>query len=465
MRLHDDHEQPDGRAEDGRAANDRTEDDAMNGVHTNSASTNGTCNDIAGDGQRDRHGSTTHACGAMLERREEIRRRFPMVLFAVEHFGGEPMRDGADVRLAGAGLGGFRINEARGVWRHDRANLGGDVFDLVGYALDGPEYFTDKARRFRRAFLHAAAIVDALPKTANAAAPRPKRRERAATPRTVLIAPGTNADAEHAPAEYAPSERTPAQPKRVYRTLVAVYNYFDEASHPLFQVRRYAPKHFLMRRRGPDGAWAYGLGAGWYRRHGKVWFRVPANEVFDDTTGMVTSEQATQSGPPSREALTREAPTREAPTPSAVWLDAVRLVPYRLPEVRTAIEHGMLVFLCEGEKDCDALWMLGAVATTNPFGALKWRPEYTPLLAGADVAILPHNDQPGERHAAQVAAALRSTARSVRVVRLPELPVGGDVDDWLRRGGTLGELFDRTATTPLYEADDDGRDDDGGTAR
>lgn len=460
MRLHDDHERPDGRAEDGRAEDGCTKDGCIDDGRAANGHTGGDAIDRQDD-TTDARGADARA--AMLARREEIRRRFPMVLFAVEHFGGEPIGDGADVRLAGAGLGGFRINEARGVWRHDRANLGGDVFDLVGYALDGPEYFTDKTRHFRRAFLHAAAIVDALPKTTDATAPRLERRERAAYPRPVLGASGIDTDAAHAPSEHAP-----AQPKRVYRTLVAVYNYFDEASHPLFQVRRYTPKHFMMRRRGPDGAWAYGLGAGWYRRHGKVWFRVPANEVLDDTTGMVTSPQLSDSGPPSRDVSTSDALAHEAPTPSAVWLDAVRLVPYRLPEVRTAIEYGMLVFLCEGEKDCDALWMLGAVATTNPFGALKWRPEYTPLLAGADVAILPHRNELGERHAAQVAAALHATARSVRVVRLPELPVGGDVDDWLRRGGTLGELFDRTAATPLYEGHDDGRDDtvrgDGGGA-
>ena len=69
--------------------------------------------------------------------RKEIRAGFPMVVFAQARFGGTPIRDGQDIRLAGIGLGGFRINEHRRVWRHDRAQCGGDVFDLIGYALFG----------------------------------------------------------------------------------------------------------------------------------------------------------------------------------------------------------------------------------------------------------------------------------------------------------------------------------------
>lgn len=49
---------------------------------------------------------------------------------------------------------------------------------------------------------------------------------------------------------------------------------------------------------------------------------------------------------------------------------------YGLPEVVRAVQSGNLIFIVEGEKDADALRALGLVATTNPGGAGKWRPEF-----------------------------------------------------------------------------------------
>lgn len=106
---------------------------------------------------------------------------------------------------------------------------------------------------------------------------------------------------------------------------VAVYDYVDESGRLLFQVRRAAGKRFYQCR--PD------------------------------------------------------------PTSKSGWrfnLDGVRRVPYRLPEVVTAVARGDEVFVCEGEKDADAVRAAGAVATCNPGGAGKWRPEYTATLAGDD---------------------------------------------------------------------------------
>ena len=80
------------------------------------------------------------------------------------------------------------------------------------------------------------------------------------------------------------------------------------------------------------------------------------------------------------------------------------------------------------------------VATCNPGGAGKWQDNYTAALAGRDVCILPDNDAPGEQHAEIVARALYGVARSVRIVRLPDLPNKGDVSDWLRGGGDRDAL-------------------------
>jgi hypothetical protein len=60
-------------------------------------------------------------------------------------------------------------------------------------------------------------------------------------------------------------------------------------------------------------------------------------------------------------------------------LDGVRRVLCRLPEVIGAIERGARIFVCEGEKDVEAVERAGGVATTNPGGEGK---DATDDLAG-----------------------------------------------------------------------------------
>jgi hypothetical protein len=115
-------------------------------------------------------------------------------------------------------------------------------------------------------------------------------------------------------------------------------------------------------------------------------------------------------------------------------------IPYRLPELLAA-EHDT-VFIVEGEKDADTLAALGLVATTNAGGAEKWSPDLDQYFKGREVYILPDNDEPGARHAKQVAERLSSVARLVRVVNLPSLPEKGDITDWLENGGTLDGLLE-----------------------
>jgi hypothetical protein len=120
-----------------------------------------------------------------------------------------------------------------------------------------------------------------------------------------------------------------------------------------------------------------------------------------------------------------------------VWnLDGVRLVPYRLPEWKDK----PYVYIAEGEKDVDNLWALGIPATCNPMGAGKWKQEYNPSFAGKKGFVLPDNDEPGERHARDVARNLLGVAQEVRIVHLPNLPPKGDVSGWIKAGGTRQEL-------------------------
>ena len=106
-----------------------------------------------------------------------------------------------------------------------------------------------------------------------------------------------------------------------------------------------------------------------------------------------------------------------------VWnLKDIRIVPYRLPEILEALALGEPVAIVEGEKDADRLAKLGIPATCNPGGAGKWRDEFGAIFDGADVIVLPDNDDAGRDHAERVAKSLASHAARIRVVELPDLP-------------------------------------------
>lgn len=98
-------------------------------------------------------------------------------------------------------------------------------------------------------------------------------------------------------------------------------------------------------------------------------------------------------------------------------LDNVRRVLYRLPEVIEAVGNGQTVYICEGEKDVEALRGIGKVATCNPMGAGKWKPEYAQPLSGAKVIIIADRDEPGRAHAETVKQSLQGIAAEVYVFR------------------------------------------------
>jgi len=205
---------------------------------------------------------------------------------------------------------------------------------------------------------------------------------------------GTSAFAE-ASAAARPSESRTARPKAARpapRRLVETYDYADEEGALLFQVVRYDPKGFSQRRPAEGGTWAYSL-------------------------------------------------------------DGVRRVLYRLPEVLAAAVRP--VFVCEGEKDADALAALGLCATTAPMGAGKWDAAYTEALCGAGVVILPDNDPAGRDGARHIARELHGRSKRTRVVELPGLPEKGDVSDWLAAGGTKDALLSLVKATPNWEPEPD----------
>ncbi len=171
--------------------------------------------------------------------------------------------------------------------------------------------------------------------------------------------------------------------------IIATYDYTDQFGKLLYQVVRLEPKDFRQRR--PDG------------NNGWTWN-----------------------------------------------LDGVQRVPYKLPDILSSPPD--MVFVTEGEKDAETLRALGPIATTAAGGTgATWTPEMVRHLAGRDVTVLADNDGAGLVHADKVAAALHPVAKSIRVVWLPDLPLKGDVTDWLEAGHTLEELQSFVAATPLWE--------------
>jgi len=158
--------------------------------------------------------------------------------------------------------------------------------------------------------------------------------------------------------------------------ITATYDYTDEHGALLYQVVRFYPKDFRQRRPDGTGGWLWNL--------------------------------------------------RET-----------RRVLYRLPAVLTAAANGRRVFVVEGEKDVHSVEKAGHVATCNPQGAGKWRPEYTETLRGARVVVVADTDEPGRAHAQLVAEQVGTVARSVVVV---EPAHGKDVTDHLAHGFALRDL-------------------------
>ena len=128
-----------------------------------------------------------------------------------------------------------------------------------------------------------------------------------------------------------------------------------------------------------------------------------------------------------------------------IWnLDGVRRVLYRLPEVIAAES----VLDVEGEKDVEAARKLGFTATCNSGGAGKWRDEYSETLRGKHVPIIADRDEPGRKHAQQVATSLQGKAATVKVL---ELPSAKDLSEWVEHSGTREALLELIRNAPEWK--------------
>jgi hypothetical protein len=125
-------------------------------------------------------------------------------------------------------------------------------------------------------------------------------------------------------------------------------------------------------------------------------------------------------------------------------------IPYRLPELLDS-DRTEPIWITEGEKCADAVAGLGLTATSASEGAGKWTTDLNEWFRDRTAYILPDNDEPGTKHAEQIAHSLGGIAREIRIVSLSGLAIGDDVYDWIWRGGTREQLDELGDAAPKWQ--------------
>jgi hypothetical protein len=134
---------------------------------------------------------------------------------------------------------------------------------------------------------------------------------------------------------------------------------------------------------------------------------------------------------------------RPDPNNRGKWIynaDGVPALPYRLPQLIEAIATDHPVLIVEGEAKADLLWSWNVAATCCVGGAKKWKPEHSEFLRGADVFLVPDNDNAGWQHVHKIGASLIGIAKRIRVLVLSHAKAKDDIIDWAKAGGTREQL-------------------------
>ncbi|MFD6156385.1 hypothetical protein ACFWF7_38700 [Nocardia sp. NPDC060256] len=113
-------------------------------------------------------------------------------------------------------------------------------------------------------------------------------------------------------------------------------------------------------------------------------------------------------------------------------------IPWRLDQIREALDTGREIVVCEGEKDVQRANAAGLIATCNAMGAGSWKPEHARWLTGAGrVIVVADRDRPGYRHAAKVADTLAGRVGEIRVLQARD---GKDLSDHFDAGYQIEDL-------------------------
>ena len=125
---------------------------------------------------------------------------------------------------------------------------------------------------------------------------------------------------------------------------------------------------------------------------------------------------------------------------------------YRLPIMKPHATDGGVVFIVEGEKDVHTLEDHSFHATT-PGSADSWQDRFARQLSGGKIVVIPDNDEAGEELVRDATESCFPMADWVRVVRLEDVPAGGDITDWFARGHTKEELSELVQETGDWTPD------------
>tara|TARA_Y100001973_G_C5208904_1_gene343820 strand:- start:12372 stop:14234 length:1863 start_codon:yes stop_codon:yes gene_type:complete len=128
-------------------------------------------------------------------------------------------------------------------------------------------------------------------------------------------------------------------------------------------------------------------------------------------------------------------------------LAGITPLPYNLPQIVNNADKP--IFICEGEKDCDALTQLGLIATCNSGGAGNWNKELNKYFIDRNVILIPDNDKAGEKHVEIVATHLSKIVKAIKILHLP-VNEKEDISDWLANGGNKVKLNELIYKTEIY---------------
>lgn len=116
-----------------------------------------------------------------------------------------------------------------------------------------------------------------------------------------------------------------------------------------------------------------------------------------------------------------------------------------------ALKNNKPIAILEGEKDVINAAKIGIIATTKAGGVGKWSGEHLELLKGGCFWVVPDNDQPGQKHAVELAQSLIRNDGTVKIICLPNLSDKGDISDWIESGGTREQFIEIVKNTPVFK--------------
>lgn len=125
----------------------------------------------------------------------------------------------------------------------------------------------------------------------------------------------------------------------------------------------------------------------------------------------------------------------------------VEPVPYRLELWH---DKDKALFYVTDEECVRIIEQIGLYGTCSHGGNTKFISANLKYFQGKVLIIVPRNSEEGRAHAKQLAERVSSSAASVRILQISEIPKGGTIADWFSAGGSKEELINISKNTQKY---------------